>query len=138
MARTRMGAALLTLALSGASVSMACNANTQDEARQDAREAIGTTGERAREMANEAGERTADLAEDARKAIQEGTISSKIKAKMALDDLVKASEVSVETEGAIVTVSGTVDTAAQRDRVLQLARETDGVADVVDRLQVRR
>jgi hypothetical protein len=30
-----------------------------------------------------------------------------------------------------------VDTAAQRERVLQLARETAGVANVVDHLSVR-
>ena len=56
---------------------------------------------------------------------------------MALDDTVKALDVHVNTDGPRVTVSGTVDTAAQRDRVLQLARETDGVKTVVDQIQVR-
>jgi osmotically-inducible protein OsmY len=36
-----------------------------------------------------------------------------------------------------VTLSGHVETRAQHDRALALARETDGVATVVDRLTVR-
>jgi osmotically-inducible protein OsmY len=37
----------------------------------------------------------------------------------------------------VVTLSGTVDSEAERARALQLARETEGVASVTDRLQVR-
>jgi osmotically-inducible protein OsmY len=44
----------------------------------------------------------------------------------------------VDTVGATVTLSGVVATEAQRQRALQLARETDGVKQVVDQLQVRR
>jgi osmotically-inducible protein OsmY len=36
-----------------------------------------------------------------------------------------------------VTLTGTVDSSAQKARMLQLARETAGVTSVVDRLQVR-
>jgi osmotically-inducible protein OsmY len=57
---------------------------------------------------------------------------------MALDDSVKALDIDVDTAGTTVTVTGTVGTAAQRQRVLQLARETDGVKQVVDHLQVQR
>jgi len=102
--------------------------------------AVGTTGvntERARQVGAEVGERTAAAANEARRALADGQITAKIKAKMALDDTVKALAVNVDTSGPIVTVSGTVDTAAQRDRVLQLARETQGVTQVVDRLRVR-
>ena len=56
---------------------------------------------------------------------------------MALDDTVKALDVDVDTSGSTVTVTGMVDSAAQRERVLQLARETAGVTTVVDRLRVR-
>ena len=56
---------------------------------------------------------------------------------MALDDTVKALDVDVDTNGSTVTVSGVVGSAAERERVLQLARETAGVTTVVDRLRVR-
>jgi hyperosmotically inducible periplasmic protein len=102
---------------------------------------VGTTGvstERAREVGAQVGEKTAAAAEQARRALANGGITAKIKAKMALDDTVKALDVNVDTDGTIVSVSGTVDTPAQRARVLQLARETQGVTQVIDRLTVKR
>jgi hyperosmotically inducible protein len=107
----------------------------------DTSEAVGTSGvnpERAREVGAEIGERTAVAADQARRAITDGSLTAKIKAKMALDDSVKALSVDVDTTGSTVTVSGVVESTAQRDRVLQLARETAGVTQVVDRLTIRR
>ena len=103
-------------------------------------EAVGTTGvnaERARQVGAEVGERTAAAANEARRALADGQITAKIKAKMALDDTVKALAVDVDTSGTTVTVRGTVDSPAQRERVLQLARETQGVRQVVDHLRSR-
>ena len=102
--------------------------------------AVGTTGvnaERAREVGAKVGEKTAEVANEARRTLTDGQITAKIKAKMALDDTVKALAVDVDTTGPIVTVSGTVDSEVQRQRVVQLARETDGVKQVIDRLRVR-
>ena len=108
--------------------------------RHDAPPPVGTSGastERAREIGAEVGERTAAAANEARRALTDGQVTAKIKAKMALDDTVKALAVDVDTSGSTVTVTGVVGSAAQRERVLQLARETAGVTTVVDRLRVR-
>jgi osmotically-inducible protein OsmY len=102
--------------------------------------AVGTSGartERAREVGAEVGERAAVAADQARRAMTDGSITAKIKAKMALDDSVKALDIDVDTRGGTVTVSGIVASTAQRDRALQLARETDGVTQVVDKLQIK-
>jgi hyperosmotically inducible protein len=112
----------------------------------DRRETVGTTGtpapatnkERAREVGAEVGERTAAAADQARRAITDGSVTAKIKSKMALDDSIKALDINVDTTGTTVTLTGVVGTEAQRQRALQLARETAGVTQVVDRLQVRR
>jgi len=56
---------------------------------------------------------------------------------MALDDTVKAAAIDVETDGGVVTLKGTVRSQAERTRAAQLARETDGVTSVRDRLVVR-
>jgi hyperosmotically inducible protein len=71
-------------------------------------------------------------------ALTEAGLTAKIKSKMALDDTLDASRLEVDTEGSVVTVGGTVVTAAQRERALQLARETNGVTSVVDRIEVSR
>jgi hyperosmotically inducible protein len=86
----------------------------------------------------EIGEKTATAADQAQRALAAGSLTAKIKAKMALDDSVKALALDVDTSGSVVTVSGTVESEAQRQRALQLARETNGVTQVVDRIQIRR
>ena len=91
----------------------------------------GTAGvinkEKAREVGAEVGERTAAAAEKVRDATHDAAITTKIKAKMALDDLVKARRIEVSTDGSTVTLTGTTGSAAEHDRALALARETDGV-----------
>ncbi len=94
--------------------------------------------DRARDVGSEVGERAGMAAAEARRVMADGSVTAKIKAKIALDDTVRAREIDVTTKGSTVTVSGTVANAAERDRVVQLARETAGVTEVVDRLKVRQ
>ena len=103
---------------------------------------VGTTGqvstEKAREVGAEVGAKTAEAANRAGEVLSEGALTAKIKSKMALDDLVQARSINVTTSGHVVTLSGTVRSAAERDRASQLARETTGVTQVVDRLSIAR
>ena len=69
--------------------------------------------------------------------MSESALTAKIKSKMALDDHVNARDVNVDTSGSVVTLTGVVGSAAARDRAVSLARDTEGVTRVVDRLQVR-
>jgi osmotically-inducible protein OsmY len=50
---------------------------------------------------------------------------------------VKAAAIDVDTNGTVVTLSGTVRSEHERMRAVLLARETDGVTDVVDRLRLK-
>ena len=70
-------------------------------------------------------------------AVAAAALTSKIKAKMALDDLVKAADINVDTDGSVVTLTGDVETGEERRRALRIATETTGVTKVVDRLRVR-
>jgi osmotically-inducible protein OsmY len=100
---------------------------------------IGTTGvdtERARDRAAELGERAADASARAGEAVKDASLTAKIKAKMALDDLVKARMIDVTSDGSTVTLAGRVHSNAERDRALDLARQTEGVQKVVDSLRV--
>jgi osmotically-inducible protein OsmY len=102
------------------------------------RDVIGTAGtEKARQAGAEIGERTAAAADTARRAVNDGALTSKIKAKMALDDMVNARQIDVDTQGSVVTLTGKVGSEAERQRAVALARETQGVTQVVDRLQLR-
>lgn len=106
--------------------------------------AIGTSGTnpgvdttRARETGAAIGEKVATGANQAERALESGALTAKIKSKMALDDTVKALDIDVDTNDGVVTLSGTVHSAAERTRAVQLARETAGVKTVNDRLTVR-
>jgi hyperosmotically inducible protein len=63
-------------------------------------------------------------------------ITTKVKAKLAADSSVKASQIHVETKDKVVTLSGTVDDDAARTEAAALARGTEGVTDVVDNMTV--
>jgi len=63
-------------------------------------------------------------------------ITTKIKAKFAADDTVKAYQVDVTTQNHVVTLSGDVETSAAKEQAVRLARQTEGVRDVVDKLHV--
>jgi osmotically-inducible protein OsmY len=104
--------------------------------------AVGTSGtvdvNAARERGADVGEKVAVAAAKVRDGAQEAALTSKIKAKMVLDDTIKARSIDVTTDGTTVTVSGVVRSATERDRALQLTRETAGVTQVVDRLKIER
>ena len=67
---------------------------------------------------------------------QDAAVTAKIKSKMALDETVKAINISVNTDGSVVTLSGSIGSEAERKRAVQLARETAGVTAVIDRLSL--
>jgi hypothetical protein len=65
-------------------------------------------------------------------------ITTAVKSKLAADDMVKAYQVDVDTSNKVVTLSGDVETAAQKEHAVMIARNTNGVADVIDQLRVGR
>jgi osmotically-inducible protein OsmY len=83
------------------------------------------------------GEKVASGTAHAEQILSDSALTAKIKAKMALDDTVKALSIDVDTRGTAVTLTGTVHTEAERTKAVQLARETQGVTTVNDRLVVR-
>ena len=91
---------------------------------------------RAREGAAQIGEKAGEAANTVGATLEEAALTTKIKAKMALDDMVKARSIDVTTRGTTVTLSGIVGSKAEHDRALALARETDGVTDVVDNMRM--
>jgi hyperosmotically inducible protein len=101
----------------------------------------GVEAETARDQGKAIVDKTASTVEKAAtkldKAVDEGSLTLKIKSKMALDDLVKARTINVDTVGSVVTLSGTVESKPERERAVRLARETAGVTNVVDKLQVK-
>jgi hypothetical protein len=64
-------------------------------------------------------------------------ITTKVQAKFASDDMVKAYQIDVDTKDHVVTLTGDVESSAAKERAVQIASTTEGVRNVVDNLVVR-
>ena len=63
-------------------------------------------------------------------------ITTAVKARLAADDTVKAYQIDVDTANSVVTLTGTVETPTAREMAVTIARQTDGVTNVVDLIVV--
>ena len=92
--------------------------------------------QQATRLANRAAARASTVADKVGDKLGERALTAKIKSKMALDDHVRARAIDVDTSGSAVTLRGTVASASERARAVRLARDTEGVTQVVDRLRI--
>jgi hyperosmotically inducible protein len=106
----------------------------RDTVRDGVRSAARETSAEVKERASAGVHAAKNRAEE---AVTAAALTSKIKAKMALDDVVKASDIDVDTEGGAVTLTGDVGSADERQRAVRIATETAGVTKVVNHLNVR-
>ena len=88
-------------------------------------------------LATRAAAKANDAASKVGDTVSDSALTAKIKSKMVLDDDVKARGIDVDTSGTVVTLTGVVRSAEERDRAVRLARETTGVTQVIDKLRVR-
>jgi len=64
-------------------------------------------------------------------------ITADVKTSLLADDMVKGQDISVTTDGGEVRLTGTIESEAQRDQALALARRIDGVRQVRDETKLR-
>lgn len=104
----------------------------------DAARARGAqAGEAIAEGANRVGAAASAVAERGGEVLGDAGLTAKIKSKMALDDSVRALDISVHTVDGVVTLTGRVNSEAEHERAVRLAKETAGVRSVEDRIRVR-
>jgi hyperosmotically inducible periplasmic protein len=104
-----------------------------DAVRHTVRTAARETGAEVKERAAAGVHSAVSRAEE---AVTAAALTSKIKAKMTLDDGVKAADINVDTDGSVVTLTGDVGSADERRRAVRIATETAGVTKVVNHLRV--
>jgi len=79
--------------------------------------------------AGEAADKTANMMSDA-------SITASVKTKMLADTAVSGLKIDVDTKEGVVSLSGNVSSAAEKQRAVEIARETDGVKSVKDQLKI--
>lgn len=103
-----------------------------DAMSEEAREAGRETGE----AADEAQRRAGDAADRAGNAAKDAGITTAVKTKFLADTDISGLQIDVDTSNGVVTLNGDVRTAAEKQRAVRIARETEGVKSVVDNLKV--
>ena len=99
-----------------------------DAATKKARDAAAATtagADTARDTVGTAGSAAGDAA-----------LTAKVKTKFLADTSISGLKIDVDTKNDVVTLSGTVPTAAEKRHAVEVARATDGVKSVVDNLKV--
>jgi hypothetical protein len=69
-------------------------------------------------------------------AVDDSTVTAKVKTKLAADTQTSAIKIGVDTIGGVVTLSGTVPTDTEKNKAEELAKNTDGVKRVVNKISV--
>lgn len=125
----------------GATPTTGVDDRIQGEAREEAREAEAKTDEAKRDAdakTDEAQRKAGETADDIGDAAANAALTSLVKTKFLADTTISGLRIDVDSKNGVVTLTGTVPSAAEKNRALKVARETEGVKSVVDRLKIGR
>lgn len=122
---SRTGALRAALGASIVVALAACSPTDRQEARKDASQA-----------ANSAAASTEKAAERTGQAIDDAGITAKVKSSLLADDQVKGLSINVDTSGGAVTLTGSAQTATEKQRAEQLATGVEGVRSVQNNITV--
>lgn len=84
-----------------------------------------------------AANRAGEAARDAGEVTDNATTTARIKSALIADKTVGAVKIDVDTKGDVVTLSGEVDTEAQKSRAEEIAKRTEGVRQVINQLTIK-
>ena len=101
----------------------ACNQADRQEVRSDTARATDTVKNDVSNMATNAGN-----------AIDDATLTTKVKAALLADELVKGTQIDVDSSNGTVTLNGAVSTPTHKQRAEQLALNVEGVRTVQNKL----
>jgi hyperosmotically inducible periplasmic protein len=114
---------------------------TKDKTERAADKAADKTAraaDKAEDKLDKAGDKSANAAKKTGRAIDDGWIKSKIYAQYLADwnTVLDDSDIDVDVSNNMVTLNGTVKTAAAKAKAVSIAKATDGVRGVRDNLRV--
>jgi osmotically-inducible protein OsmY len=110
--------------------------DTTAKAGEKTKDTSAKVGEKTKDAAAKTGEKTKDVAGTTGEAINDTWITTKISADFVNEDTLKGSDINVDTKDHVVTLKGTVPTAAGKARAEEIARTTKGVHRVVNTLTI--
>ena len=106
------------------------------EGAEKTKEGAEKLGEKTKEGAEIVVDKTKEGLSKTGEAITDGWITTRVHSKFVGEDLLKDSDINVDTNDHIVTLRGTVMSAAARARAVAQAKAVEGVHSVVDQLTI--
>ena len=101
----------------------ACSPSERQQASNDARQATNTARNDVSKAAATAG-----------RAVDDASVTARVKSVLLADAQVKGTKINVDTSNGVVTLGGNVDSAGEKARAEQLAQQVDGVKEVHNNL----
>jgi len=98
--------------------------------------AQATATQQAQSAGQEVKQETKQAAHKTGNAITDSWITMKVHSQFVPENVLENSDIDVETKAGVVTLMGTAPTAAAKSRAVAIAKATDGVKSVNDRLRV--
>ena len=100
-------------------------------------EAAATAGQKIDETAEKMGDKMSAQGEKTAEALDDTTITTKVKAAILTEPGLKTLEISVDTVNGVVTLSGSVDSQANSEQAKTVASTVSGVKSVDNKLVVK-
>jgi hyperosmotically inducible protein len=110
-----------------------------DETKKGAektKDAGGKVVDKTKDTGGAVADKTKEGASKTGEAITDGWISTRIKTKFMGDEALRASDIKVDTNDHVVTLTGTVVSPAAHAKAIEMAKEVEGVKRVVDRMKI--
>ena len=101
-----------------------------DRAAEKAEQKIEQATEKAEEKIEGFKESVTEKAETAEEYVEDSVITTKVKAEISIDPMLKSSNIEVTTVNGVVKLSGTVDSEEAVDRAISAADTQKGVKSV--------
>ena len=90
-----------------------------------------------KEKTAQAADKTKEKAGDVKEATADAAVTAAVKTKLLADPKVGGLRIDVDTKDNVVTLTGRVKSAAERDEAIRLAKTTSGVKSVIDKLTIQ-
>lgn len=100
-----------------------------------AKNVAGKTSDAAKKTADDVKNTKVEVKDDA--GVGDASVTTAVKTRLMSDDVARATSIDVHTHDGVVTISGSVPTAADRTRIGDLVQKTTGVKRVVNNLTVK-
>jgi hyperosmotically inducible protein len=96
-----------------------------------------TTMDKTQSAADSAGQKVDSSMNKVGNFMDDSSITAKVKAALVDHDSIKSTDISVKTDDKVVTLSGFVESQAQAEQAVSVAKGVEGVSSVSDKLHVR-